>query len=244
MPRMGALAGTVADVMEPIDQVLTIIPVMLRCEVATSHYILLFWYMLVYSFSNQKRTWSSEELEAGNDEVFVSIFFGYVFEFPGLDDQLLCLKMGKGSDNQNVCSLENGTMTWWATGCWQGETHPPASYSILQCDSHPRSFHFEDMFEQRLNMFHVFHVTIRTRVFVPVAFPKACRRRRRGSKWASPWGICWRTGETSWSMWCPWCPLLVSVEVGLWSLHGECPRLITWLISWVNICYNQGYLML
>ena len=96
MPRMGALAGTVADVMEPIDQVLTIIPVMLRCEVATSHYILLFWYMLVYSFSNQKRTWSSEELEAGNDEVFVSIFFGYVFEFPGLEDQLLCLKMGKG----------------------------------------------------------------------------------------------------------------------------------------------------
>ena len=97
MPRMGALAGTVADVMEPIDQVLTIIPVMLRCEVATSHYQVSYyseicWFILLAIKKEH------EELEAGNDEVFVSIFFGYVFEFPGLDDQLLCLKLGKGME--------------------------------------------------------------------------------------------------------------------------------------------------
>ena len=186
------------------SQAPSIIPVMSRCEVATSHYQIsyyfdIFWFILLAIKKEH------EELEAGNDEVFVSIFLGYVFEFPGLDDQLLCLKMGEGSDHQNVCSLENGTMTWWATGCWQGETHPPASYSILQCDDVIRVVFTlrtclnKDWRCSMCSMWPSEH-----RAFVPVAivaFPKACRRRRRGSKWASPWGICWRTGETSWSMW-------------------------------------------
>lgn len=36
-----------------------------------------------------------EELEAGNDEVFVSILFGYAFEFPGVDDSALVSDNGE-----------------------------------------------------------------------------------------------------------------------------------------------------
>ena len=139
MPRMGALAGTVADVMEPIDQVLTIIPVMLRCEVATSHYQVSYyseicWFILLAIKKEH------EVLKNWKPEMMRCLCQSFLVMSLNFQDWMIssCVwnwgKGWKGSDNQNVCSLENGTMTWWATGCWQGETHPPASYSILQCD--------------------------------------------------------------------------------------------------------------
>ena len=187
--------------------------------------ILLFWYILIYSFSNQKRTWRIGSRKWWGVCVNLSWLCLWISR---IGWSALVSENGERVRSSECVLARKRTHDMVGDGLLARWDAPTCILQYLTMRRrHPCSFHFEGMFEQRLKMFHVFHVTIRTPCVrsgcdrcVPQSMSPQAPRLQVGFTMRD---LLKENGETSWSMWCPlWCPLLVSV-VGLWSLHGECP---------------------